>query len=42
MYGGTVSRNMVNTTAKKLPAKWDIGDEEEKRKPVNIKWVAGP
>lgn len=36
MYGGTPARNMVNTAAKGLPAKWDI----DAKKPVNIKWVA--
>jgi outer membrane protein assembly factor BamB len=34
MYGGTPSRNMVNTTAKGLPTEWDV---ETKK---NIKWVA--
>jgi outer membrane protein assembly factor BamB len=33
MYGGTPSRNMVNTTSKNLPAEWDV---EAKK---NIKWV---
>jgi outer membrane protein assembly factor BamB len=36
MYGGTPTRNMVNTTAKGLPAEWDV----DPQKPVNIKWVA--
>ena len=34
MYGGTPARNMVNTTAKKLPAEWDVDAKK------NIKWVA--
>ena len=33
MYGGTPSRNMVNTTSKELPSEWDV---ETKK---NIKWV---
>lgn len=41
MYGGTPARNMVNLKAKGLPVKWDIGDPEEKKAPVGIKWVAG-
>ncbi len=36
MYGGTPSRNMVNTSAKGLPIEWDV----DAKKPVNIKWVA--
>ncbi|HZZ77843.1 MAG TPA: PQQ-binding-like beta-propeller repeat protein [Gemmataceae bacterium] len=32
MYGGSPARNMVNLTAKGLPAKWDIEAKE------NIKW----
>lgn len=34
MYGGTPSRNMVNTTVKGLPAEWNVA------KKTNIKWVA--
>ena len=36
MFGGTVARNMANTTAKGLPTKWSIEEGEMK----NIKWVA--
>src|SRR5262245_37436276 len=35
MFGGTVSRNMINTTAKNLPVEWSI---EEGSK--DIKWAA--
>jgi outer membrane protein assembly factor BamB len=35
MYGGTPTRNMVNTTVKGLPFEWDVD------KKINIKWVAG-
>ncbi len=34
MYGGNPDRNMVNTKAKGLPVKWDVGNNE------NIVWVA--
>ncbi len=34
MYGGTPARNMVNTSAKGLPTKWDVDEKQ------NIKWVA--
>ncbi len=34
MYGGTPSRNMVNTVAKGLPAEWDVDAKK------GIKWVA--
>lgn len=34
MYGGTASRNMVNTKVKNLPAEWDITKKE------NIRWSA--
>src|SRR3712207_7167461 len=30
MYGGTNSRNMVNTQVKGLPAEWDIGGNGKK------------
>src|SRR5262249_9383908 len=33
MYGGSPTRNMVNTTVKGLPATWDVDDK------TNIKWV---
>jgi outer membrane protein assembly factor BamB len=36
MYGGTPSRNMVNTLVKSLPAEWDI----DPKKPKNILWEA--
>jgi outer membrane protein assembly factor BamB len=36
MFGGTVSRNMVNTTDKNIPAEWSV--QEGKLK--NVKWVA--
>jgi outer membrane protein assembly factor BamB len=36
MFGGTPQRNMVNLTAKNLPADWDI----DPKQPVNIKWSA--
>src|SRR5205807_1830939 len=36
MFGGSVSRNMVNTVATHIPADWCV--EEGKRR--NIKWVA--
>jgi outer membrane protein assembly factor BamB len=35
MFGGTVSRNMVNTVEKGLPESWSI----KKGKEANIKWV---
>lgn len=34
MWGGTPGRNMVNTTEKKIPVKWDIATG------MNIKWRA--
>src|SRR5262245_30041174 len=34
LFGGTVQRNMVNTTDKNIPAEWDAGQKK------NIKWVA--
>ena len=34
MYGGTPSRNMVNTSVKGLPVEWDVD------KKTNLKWVA--
>jgi outer membrane protein assembly factor BamB len=40
MFGGTPSRNMVNTVEKGLPAEWHIGDPKRKIPPKNIKWVA--
>src|SRR5947207_2217546 len=40
MYGGSPSRNMVNTRVKGLPAEWDIGNPKKKDKGKNIKWVA--
>ncbi len=40
MYGGSVSRNMVNARVKGLPAEWDIGNPKKKDKGKNIKWVA--
>src|SRR5262249_39657939 len=36
MYGGTINRNMVNTTDKNIPASWSV--EEGKTK--SVKWVA--
>src|SRR5262245_46551102 len=36
MYGGSPSRNMVNTHVKNLPVEWDV----DPKKPVNIRWVA--
>jgi outer membrane protein assembly factor BamB len=38
MFGGTVFRNMVNTTAKDLPTDWNIEGGEKKYK--NVKWAA--
>lgn len=35
MFGGTLARNMVNPSARNLPAEWDV--EETKK---NLKWVA--
>ena len=34
MYGGTPSRNLVNLSAKGLPAEWDVKTKK------NVKWVA--
>ncbi|HMC64887.1 MAG TPA: PQQ-binding-like beta-propeller repeat protein, partial [Gemmataceae bacterium] len=36
LFGGSLSRNMVNTTDKNLPTEWSIDEE----KPKNIKWTA--
>jgi outer membrane protein assembly factor BamB len=37
MYGGTIQRNMVNTTVKNIPDTWNVGEEKKDWK--NIKWV---
>lgn len=34
MFGGSISRNMVNTIVKKLPTEWDVANGK------NIKWSA--
>jgi len=36
MFGGSLSRNMANTTVKGLPSEWNIDEGETK----NIKWAA--
>ncbi len=36
LWGGSISRNMVNTVAKNIPTQWSVEDGAEK----NIKWVA--
>src|SRR4051794_26817457 len=36
MFGGTLSRNMVNLVEKNMPTAWSI-DEDNKK---NVKWVA--
>lgn len=36
MFGGTLSRNMVNTTSKNLPVKWSVEEGEYE----NVKWAA--
>jgi outer membrane protein assembly factor BamB len=37
MYGGTIQRNMVNTTDKNIPDTWNVGEEKKDWK--NVKWV---
>jgi outer membrane protein assembly factor BamB len=34
MYGGTPSRNMVNTVVKNLPTEWNVGEK------TNVRWEA--
>src|SRR5437867_422768 len=36
LFGGSLSRNMVNATEKNVPTEWSIDEE----KPKNIKWTA--
>jgi outer membrane protein assembly factor BamB len=40
MYGGTVQRNMVNTTDRNIPSDWEVGNPKRMIPAKNIKWVA--
>src|SRR5438552_2627628 len=40
MFGGHVSRNMVNTVDRNVPVEWEIGNAAKKIKSKNILWSA--